>query len=622
MNQNKDYEITSFSSEDIIKKLQGCSPLQASKILLDVELHDQKDSLKVLEDIEKEINQSQSGIGDALIQPIILSVCDGFVRSSKLDLSKNGLTATRLVNEIQHFRYDEAPERVDDARLEKERLNSHSDNQSAQRGKYDRKTLEDKGRMTGRKDSYLNRYMEGQTRVYSELEVNPNGVRKALRKRSSDYNKSRKNNGINTAPSEMNVDHQVPLKHAFDAYGSSRGLTNDDLKDALNQDDNYKVISGTLNTSKGDMSWSDYTDWVNQEKQRIEQKKGEGKKLSQNEKDWIKHAPSDETLNKSLKADQVATQSIEKKLNDSVVKNLKKDSTLSMKLGDESYKQAKNELEQKGIGELIILIIKPIFFELTDSLRNGVLSGFETNSKLEAIKARFHRAYKYVINNIKSIGFHVLKDALKNFIKYFINAVIELFVGMLKSALKILTEGFSAIIQSIKILMSDSTQAQKADAITKLLATTIVTYLSFAFETSLGSYIANIPIIGEHLKEATSIMISGIGSAIVVWMIDQADIFSTKADLRQKRVKEVFELRIRQIKENTDAFENASIERLAKERLQFRQLNEKLNDAVKNNRNVNKEVESIADFMHIDLKIKSSDDFMALLENHSTLEIV
>ena len=618
MDANKDYQIPALSSEDIASQLEGSSPLQASKILLNMELADQRDSLEVLKEIEREMADGQAGIGESLIQPILLSVCDGLVSHPKLELSKNGLTATRLVNELQGFCYDNKSAMSDDPGLSKQRLDEHTLKQKDDKGEYNgkRKIIEDKNKL----EDYLERNSNGNRRVESELEVNDKGQKRYLYRRSDEINQNKKENGLNYSKSEINVDHQVPLKHAFDEYGQSKAITIEDLKTALNQDANFKNISGKLNTSKGKKSWSEYKQWVENKRSRLEDKKKNGT-LSAKEQQELKDLPTDTTLKNAIKAEKEAKSAIESELNKSVVKNFTKDTKLGKELTKEAYGQAKDELKQKGIGELIILIIKPIFFELSDTFKNGVLHGLDTDSKLEAIGLRFQRAYRYVLGNIHHIGFDVIKDALKNFIKYLINAIINMFVGMLKKALKIITEGFSAIIQSVKILMSDSTPAQKADAITKLLATTVVTYVSFAFEEAIAPYVEMIPVIGEYLKDAAGILVSGIGSTVVVWLLDQADIFSTKAELRTKRVKEVFELRIQQIKENTDVFEQASIEKLAKDRLQFRFLSEQLAKSIEDNQDVNSDVEEIADFMKIDLKIKSNDDFMTLLENNKTLEI-
>ena len=49
--------------------------------------------------------------------------------------------------------------------------------------------------------------------------------------------------------------------------------------------------------------------------------------------------------------------------------------------------------------------------------------------------------------------------------------------------------------------------AQKADAITKLLATTVVTYVGYAFEETIA-FVKNIPM-GDILSDAVMVMLTG-----------------------------------------------------------------------------------------------------------------
>jgi len=121
----------------------------------------------------------------------------------------------------------------------------------------------------------------------------------------------------------------------------------------------------------------------------------------------------------------------------------------------------------------------------------------------------------------------------------------------------------------------------------------------------------------NFIKDIALALLSGVASTIVVWGLDKFDLFSVKDEVRAKRVGEVFDLRIQQIKENTDAFEAASIEKLAKDKLKFRSITENMSKAIESKSNVNDSVYDMADFMKIDLKIKSTDDFMALLKQGS-----
>ncbi|MBB1441297.1 DNA repair protein, partial [Shewanella sp. SG41-4] len=199
MDKNKGYQIPELSSEDIVNRLEGCSPLQASKVLLDVELHDQRDSLEVLNEIETAMRNQKVGIGEALIQPILLSVCDGLISHPKLALSKKGLTSTRLVSELQAFSYDSKPQMSDDCRLDKQRLDENTSSQVDHKGPYKRSDLEDKAKLY----QYRDAQMGENRRIYSELELNENSQKRALYKQSDEFNQGKKSKGKNVSKSSI-----------------------------------------------------------------------------------------------------------------------------------------------------------------------------------------------------------------------------------------------------------------------------------------------------------------------------------------------------------------------------------------------------------------------------------
>ena len=147
------------------------------------------------------------------------------------------------------------------------------------------------------------------------------------------------------------------------------------------------------------------------------------------------------------------------------------------------------------------------------------------------------------------------------FLNLLLNGIVNAFVGLLKKILQVIMEGFTAIVESIKIMMKPANEvspAQKADAITKLLATTVITFLGTYFEQSILGFMNGTPL--EFLKDIIIMMLTGIASTLVVWLLDQMDLFSVKGEKRLARVKEIFELRIETIKKNTDIFEKTSIE--------------------------------------------------------------
>ncbi|MCT8988496.1 hypothetical protein [Shewanella phaeophyticola] len=236
MATKNDYAQPVISTEQVLSELQGCSPLQVSKQLINMELHDQRESLAVMAQIYDEFEQG-GNVTDELVKPLILNLCDGLLCIKKLGLKQRGITATRLVSEINNFDYQRSTTTEKDQRLEKQRLDADSKSHQDDKGEYVR-TKADAASHTpdnymedvGKKTAYTDAYFSDKKRVYSELEVNDRGERKQLRRNSTSYNNELKAKGLNAVERTYNNDHNLPLKHIFDEYGSSKALSVTDLR--------------------------------------------------------------------------------------------------------------------------------------------------------------------------------------------------------------------------------------------------------------------------------------------------------------------------------------------------------------------------------------------------------
>ncbi|RTR39749.1 DNA repair protein [Shewanella canadensis] len=616
-----------LGTEQVLNELQDCSPLQVSKRLINMELHDRRDSLEVMAKIYDEFDQG-GNVTVELVKPLLLNMCDGLLSIKKLGLKKRGITATRLVNEINSFDYFNSAETKKDQYLEKQRLDADTASHRDDKGSYTRNKkdaaadtpdnyMEDVGKKTNYTKAYFASQHDKQEKltVYSELEINGMGERKQLRRNSKEYKARLEAKGLNGVERTYNADHNLPLKHLFDEYKGSKALSVGDLRDAAGSVDNFDIISQKLNKIKLDSSWTE----LKQKRDTLKAKP----KLSSAEKQTLASLEThvnDATWNKALARETEARTAVEAHLNMKVATKLTSDSKLVKGAATDAGKKAKDELIDAGVGELVILVVKTVSFELKDMFQNGITHGTDCSSSLEAFSFRMKRALKYITTNLLNIGLGSFKDAAANFVKYLLNAIVDMFVGILKKALKVITEGFNAILASIKILMGESSPAEKADAITKLLATTVVTYIGFAFEESVLGFINKLPF-GDVLSDAVMVMFTGIASTVVVWLLDKMDLFSVKDEKRAARVKEIFDMRILQIKENTDAFETAALQTLANNKLQFRQIADSMSMAIDDDKNVNGSVYAMADFMKIELEIKTTDDFMTLLGSQERLVV-
>lgn len=627
MATKENYTQPVIEMEQVLKQLQSCSPLQVSKQLINLELHDQRESLEVMATIYDEFEQG-SNVTDELVKPLVLNMLDGLLSIKKLGLKQRGITATRLVNEIDSFSYNNAAMTGNDLHLDKQRLDADTAAHQDDKGRYVRDKAE-AGANTpdnymedvGKKKAYTKAYFASQQSkdekktVYSELEVNDKGERKQLRRNSQHYQAELEAKGLSAVERTYNADHNLPLKHLFDEYKSSKALSVSDLREAAGSADNFDIISQKVNKIKLDSSWSE----LKHKRDSLKAKP----KLTVAEKqtlDSLESHVNQATWDNALAREAEARSAVESHLNQKVVGKLISDPKLVKNAAADAGKRAKDDLVDSGVGELIILVVKTVSFELKDMFQNGITHGTGCSSSTEAFGVRMRRALKYISNNLLNISLGSLKDAAANFVKYLLNAIVEMFVGILKKALKVITEGFNAILASIKILMGESSAAEKADSITKLLAATVVTYIGFAFEESVLGFINKLPF-GDVLSDAVMVILTGIASTVVVWLLDKMDLFSVQDEKRAARVKEIFDMRIRQIKENTDAFETAALQTLTNNKLRFRQISESMSQAIENDNNVNSSVYAMAEFMQIELKISTTDDFMHLLDSQEPLVV-
>ena len=596
MSANERYAIPQFSFEECLNDLNGTSPLQMSKKLLEYELYDQQDSLEVLSQIYEEF-ESKQDIVDELVNPVFFNIADGLIKHPKLGLNKTGLTATKFVSEIKDFDYSKPHKpSIRDIFQDKENLDENSEKHLDDKGSYNRKDMDN-----GRRTTIADERFSGNRTAHSDLEMTDDNRRKRLYRYQHDAAiQQRKEEGKKTTHLTQNADHNVSLEHVFGDFGKSTLLSKDDLKKIGNIDKNFDIISESLNKSKGKKTWSEY--------------------LKDNP-----DAVNEATKRKILAREKEAIQALEKEANKTIANNFVNDSKHINNITNEAGRQALNDGKYKAMGEIIILIIKPIYYEFSDIFKNGMIADIEMYNKTDAFLYRMNRVKNYVINNSTGALFDNIKEFLQSFVRMLINGIVNAFVGLLKKVLQVISEGFTAMVGAIKILRKDKddagnpiTPAQKADAIVKLLATTAVAFLGAYFEETILSFLKGS---FEPLKDIIMIILTGIATTIVVWLLDQADIFSVKDEKRMLRVKEIFELRVRAIKENTDIFEKASIEILAKQKLQFKKIVSEMNTAIAQNLNINTSVGNIADFMGIELNVKSTNQFLDLLETNKQLTI-
>lgn len=573
MSNNEKYTIKKLNYDEMLKELNNTSPLQMSKKLIEYELYDQQDSINVLNSIYEDF-ENKDDIIDNLVNPMLLSLADGLVKHPKLNgtFRKTNITPSRFAKEVNTFTYEQNIQKnVDEDVFLTQAEKSHYNNEKL--------GINNKNGKKYNKNFHRENFYDTKSRDKTLEE-----------KRLS------KNDVIG-----KDMDHVNPINHIREKYQNNPYIYRDDVAKLVQMSENEEYIDSSLNKSKSDYTWEEYFNKL---------KKGtkSNSKVFMDKNGNVVHKNGSILLTKEEQEQKLA---------------LEKETTKAQNI--EASKLMAQNIGLKGLGDIIILLFKPIWFEIKDMFKNGILYGFDTNDKIEAFLLRLKRVTKFINENIlKTLG-DTLKDVLGNFVPMLISSIAQSFTGIFQKFIQIISDGFMAIKEAFKIMIKpdiEVTPAQKADAITKIISSAVVPILIFSFEETILTglkFLNGTPL--EFLKDVAMIILSGIATTLVVWLLDEIDLFSVKGEKRLARVKEIFELRIETIKQNTDIFEKTSIEVLAKQKLQFKNIIGNMNIALESNQDINSSIYEMANFMKIDLKVKTTDDFLDLLSKSKNLMI-
>ena len=591
--------------QELENSIRNASPLELATRLQEAELYDARKTRDVLDEVYNEFN-NQSNLVEEVVIPVFTSIADGLMESTSATrkLRRKGLTASRIVEQCRHFSYgqEETEHTLPDAYTEWKNIGDQTRSDfeyygNEVRNPYERGYFEDKDRLNAYKQNKfdtnngrINATDEytGEKNVY-QYKSNPD-ARRSIEKYKHDH--------------QAVVDHIIPLMEIHKQLKGNYALTDDDIKTIANNDTNYALTSAKINGgvgAKGKGGKFDKTNSEFVEDQRQREKEGRPNL-----------GLSEQTKENMLRMEKEAKKALEYDADKAIWANLTGQGTgNTVEIWQKSTGNAARQSTDYVVGNVILFIIKPLYFEITDIFQNGLIEGVNVQSAMEAFKIRFGRVRQYVLDNaVRFIGDNIW-EFVKGFVSSLVEGIISLFIGIFKQILKVVKEGIKVFIQAGKVLFgkqaSHMTSAQKGDAIIKILGGSVISICGIGIETLLNKIG-----IGEPWSVILATMLSGIASCLFMLVLDKVDLFSVKAEKRRMRIKEIFDARIRDIEERYRAYDKAALEAMRKQRLQFTAIEKKLLSSVESNDTdgINSGLFELASFMAIDLGYRNQDEFV------------
>ena len=600
-------EITYKELED---KIRNASPLDLPFILQQAELYEKKETREVIDEVYAEFRRNDNLV-EQIVVPIFTSIADGFLESTSATrkLRRKGLTASRIVSQCRSFSYDkiESDTFDPDGYLEWKNIRDKTRedfHQYAEENRpiYNRDVYEDEQRLKAYKqDKFDNNggrinardEYTGEKNVY-QYRSQPD-ARRNIEKYKHDH--------------QAEVDHIVPLKQIHEQFKGNYALTDTDIKNIANNDSNYALTSARINRGAGAPGKGCKLDKTNSEfveDQRQREKEGRPNL-----------GLSEEAKENMLNMEKAAQKALENDADKAIMANILGKGTGNTKeIWGTTASNAVNQSKDYIVGNVILYLLKPLYYEISDIFRNGLQEGVGADSATSAFKIRFGRVQKYVFDNaIYFIGDNLL-EFVKGFISSLVEGIISLFVGIFKQVFKLLKEGIKIFVQAGKVLFGKESgqmsATQKGDAIIKILGSSVIAICGIGIEALLNKIG-----ITEPWSVVLSTMLSGIASALFMLLLDKVDLFSVKAEKRHSRIEEIFEERIRDINEASKTYDMAAIEVMREQKLRFSIIRDSIFKGVNTNNMdlVNSGFLDMASFLQIDLPYRNQDEFVAKFDD-------
>ncbi len=612
-------------------------------------MYDEKSSQEVLDEVYEKFD-SEEHLEDEVLKPVFMSVVDGLLEATAGGrvARKKGLTASRVIEECTNFSYDNLGDNHADVngyteykninhdeieyqiQLEKWKRDGKKGDQPQYNGsvnsnstqEYIRSNLEDSSAM----NDYKEKQRHGEKKIKDEYTEKDN-LYVSQNNMPDNYNDE-------THRKQAQPDHIVPLKQLHEQYKHNYALDDSDLKRIANSESNLAITSAEINQVKRDMTNKQYIEWMDEHGKPLDE--NTKKIMLQKQKEATKSIESD--VNKTVAKNLVGKGQVDEKAMKNAVNEFKENNgqapteeqrnqieqNLIKKKTNEirgtAVKNAAGQAKDYAVGNLILFIVKPIYYEISDIFKNGLKEGVGADSGSQALGIRFTRVKKYVMTHAKAFFGDSILDFVKGFVSSLIEGIISLFVGMLKQVLKILKEGVKILVGSVQILFGKNAKAmspaQKGDAIIKLIGGSVIAISGVALESLLNKIG-----IGDPWSVVLSTMLSGIASALFMYILNKADLFSTKAERRYERVKEIFDERIKDVQEATELFDRVALETMKEQRLQFESIQEEINTGLESNDidSINTGLYKLADFMKVDLPYSNTKEFCDYMDSEEVL---
>ena len=336
--------------------------------------------------------------------------------------------------------------------------------------------------------------------------------------------------------SKPNLDHAVAAKIVHDDAG--RVLAGVNGAELANMDANLHATNASVNKAKRDKTAAEFKQYLEQKaperRARIEELQSKKAPLTDQERKQLAKLTKQEScdLDRLEKIEADARSAIDNKINKAYYGSAKFAVNSALTSVTEGVKMG----TQQAMGLLLTEFFSACFDEISDAYQNGFHESLSNQGFFDALKTRLGRISERVAVKWKNALSSFKEGAISGFLSNLVTTLINMLVTTGKRLVRVIREGLMSIIRALKMALfppKGMSTAEAGDAAIKLLATGATVTLGIlaeeAVEKSVAAFFETyLPPLMPLAATVSAVFVgamTGIASALLVYGLDQLDIF-------------------------------------------------------------------------------------------------
>ena len=203
-------------------------------------------------------------------------------------------------------------------------------------------------------------------------------------------------------------------------------------------------------------------------------------------------------------------------------------------IAEDSVKETKKAFAKIVAGQLIYYVMPPVIFETQQIIRKKDMT---LEKFFDELKKSGKRIIAYVKSKLADILINISGNSLHKFVKVFFDIVIEMAKSTVARMLKIIKDVVLSLVNCCKTIVNPKmTVAQKADAITRVMFTTVnAVVLEILFE-----YLEDTLHLPDVLTEPLQVIVTVVSTNLIMLLLNELDLFDVKYGLLTANIEKLF----------------------------------------------------------------------------------